>query len=848
MPHPRPISPLRHLRSRKRLGRIWPLAGLLALASARAASAPVLNQIVVKGTDQILSDLITVNLPVSQGSPLSQVDLKAIDRTTLGLGFFKSVQDQLVSQNGKNVLIITVVNNPTIRNVVVQAGSFIAASKLKSALAQQLNITPGTQLNTARIAQSKTLLVQAYQSAGLPFAPVVQTSLSYGKHGVTVHYQIKTDAKITKILATKNTVLSNAQIRSALQPLANARHFRAKLYDQALQALFADYSQLGYQGSGPALNRVRLRNGVLTIPMRELRIVAVDTSALGLGVYGHLRLGSLFNTKEINAALKAIGDSLKRYVKVRFSQDPNDPAGVDVRFVPSAQATGPIRRVVIEGDTVLPLRDLTSALHLRAGDIFNLQLAQQDYLAMRKVFNAHGYDLSTRPNPIQFRHGVLTYHLREVRIAGYQLHWLGPHRAHNRVITRYLPSPGSVFNDRSFQKGLLTLYRTGLVTSPTYTFKAASKPEDLTAVLSLGEANTRFFEPSISYSTLSGLSGQIAYIDKDLFGLGYGTNIQLTAAPNPTGQDLGGQASLTIPWLDIHFLDFRKVPTSLSFSVFSLVTPNLPVVNSSGSQVGLDYSQRATGASFGIGRQLTPDLQGSLSVNTQYNQYYLQPSSSPGAPSPSSPSVTQNLPQDGLTTLVTNSYSFDSTNSVNFPTSGYRAGTSVGYGFGAQGSQPLSWFQLTGGGSTYLGFGHRFSNGHSQQVLAFRLDAGTLPGNPPTSRLFSVGGVDPNNIYTLRGYSTNAFTGQNFLSSSLEYRYNFHLKAGIAQGLYGVAFLDAGDAWTGPQNFALHLGYGIGVELNLGFGSALLPALQFDYGFSAANPTGLFTFSIGPFF
>jgi outer membrane protein insertion porin family len=38
------------------------------------------------------------------------------------------------------------------------------------------------------------------------------------------------------------------------------------------------------------------------------------------------------------------------------------------------------------------------------------------------------------------------------------------------------------------------------------------------------------------------------------------------------------------------------------------------------------------------------------------------------------------------------------------------------------------------------------------------------------------------------------------------------------------------------------------VQVNLGFGGVSLPALRFDYGFSARNPRGVFTFRVGPVF
>ncbi len=43
-------------------------------------------------------------------------------------------------------------------------------------------------------------------------------------------------------------------------------------------------------------------------------------------------------------------------------------------------------------------------------------------------------------------------------------------------------------------------------------------------------------------------------------------------------------------------------------------------------------------------------------------------------------------------------------------------------------------------------------------------------------------------------------------------------------------------------------GAGVGVQVNLGFGGVILPAVRMDYAFSERHPRGVFSFRVGPVF
>ncbi|MGI8746888.1 MAG: BamA/TamA family outer membrane protein, partial [Deinococcus sp.] len=352
------------------------------------------------------------------------------------------------------------------------------------------------------------------------------------------------------------------------------------------------------------------------------------------------------------------------------------------------------------------------------------------------------------------------------------------------------------------------------------------------------------------YDSLSGFSGSLGLENNNVFGLGNTLSVNVGASRNDAGQVFSGTLGYTIPWLDIDFADFREKRTSVSFSVASNVTGNNPVLDATNTDTGRDYTVRTSGLGVSVGRSLTPSLGLSASVNTSYNSYYLEPVQKADVSSTDDATAAPLVPPSSLTTVVGAALRYDTTTSPDFPTSGLRANVYAGYGFGRSGATPLGWTKLEGGASTYFGLGRTLEKGfgsqQKQQAFAVRLNAGTLLGTTPPGLNYAIGYSNTNPAYELRGYDAAAFRGSNYLTSSAEYRYDFNLGGSIAQGLYGIAFVDAGSAWNTGSPINVGLSLGLGAQLNLGFNNSPLATVRFDYGFSPATGSGKFHFRLGP--
>jgi outer membrane protein insertion porin family len=127
----------------------------------------------------------------------------------------------------------------------------------------------------------------------------------------------------------------------------------------------------------------------------------------------------------------------------------------------------------------------------------------------------------------------------------------------------------------------------------------------------------------------------------------------------------------------------------------------------------------------------------------------------------------------------------------------------------------------------YILDGRQYFKVGSKQTLAFHVSAGSAVGDVPDASKFVVGGID-----TLRGYEDNEFKGNKLFTATVEYRYP------IATKVEGVIFTDAGNAWDGDYKLD-NLKYSIGTGLRI---STPIGPVRLDYGYGKEGGKCHFSF------
>src|SRR5690606_36640314 len=147
--------------------------------------------------------------------------------------------------------------------------------------------------------------------------------------------------------------------------------------------------------------------------------------------------------------------------------------------------------------------------------------------------------------------------------------------------------------------------------------------------------------PSAQYATDTGLSASVGYSERNFLGLAHSAGAAVEVLSTDVGVMLGGRISYDIPWLYVDALDLQEVPTSISGSIFSVVAndqpwsaagqttvayPGLTDVPYNRERVG-EYTSRATGLGFTVGRPIAPDTHLTIAANGAYTEYKLEPPS-----------------------------------------------------------------------------------------------------------------------------------------------------------------------------------------------------------------------------
>lgn len=813
------------------------LLGLLALA------API-REVVLEGGDPVLQALARAALPFGAGDEPG--DLEEARKAILATGYFQQVEVRLEG----DVLWVRLTPYPPIGQVRVEGKAFPQEALLRF-LEQNFAIGPEATYNPIRAGEAAKALAEAYRQNGFPFSPKVEVEAKEQAGKMALTFRVEESPEVKEVRLTGASLLPEAELLKALEPLKGPFDF-AK-YQEALRALGARYEKAGYRFSGPDPQGSRLEGGILTVAVRELKVVRIQGGGLDLTGFP-LKPGDYLRYDLLLEGVQALSKKLSRVVNFNLTPE-GEGVAVELQLGPEG---GVIERVEISGNTAFPTEALLALLRLKPGEVYTPVLAQEDARRIATYYQEKGYEVADVR--FGFQEGVFRLQVLELKIGGYRLEWQGDHRTQEEVILRELPKPGSLFSVPALRQGIARLMATGLLSEPPGVRLAPGEKEDqVVVVLSLKEARTGLFQPALGWSSLEGWSGSVSFKETNLFGLAHQVGVDLAFVQNDAKDNLSLSVSYAIPWLYLDYWDLKEVRTSLSLSLFSTPIGNNKLLDGS-RDTGWEYTERRTGAGFSLSRPFSQELENlrlSLGLSARRSAYALEVFD-PNAPC--NPAVTDTsdpkycdgtnykdpnqakslLPTPGWTLRLDTGVTYTDVDDPRFRTQGYEAGLSTGLGLSFPDTGGRSFFvPLVATGKTYYGLDQE-----KRQALAFRLSAGTLLGFPPEGERFflSGGGAE---AFLLRGYEDRKYGGLSFATASVEYRYNFNLSPQGGTNLYGILFTDLG---LTDNTGGVKWGAGLGFQLDLDLFGALLPSLRLDYAFSPESPTGRLHFRIGSMF
>ncbi len=835
-----------------------------------ALAAPI-GEVLVKGADTVLGALVRISLPFGVGDEPG--DLEQAKAAVLGTGYFKDAKLSLEGQN----LLVEVVPNPTISKVSAPSKAFPESTILRVLESEQA-IGVGSVFNPKRATEAAQNLASIYRNNGFPFEPQITPQTKEVEGGVELSFNIEENPEIKSIELADPQFLPKDKLEPLVQTISEGGRFSFDRYKEANGRVGEAYAVAGFRSSGINLAATTLRDGVLRVAFRELRIgdiVAKDIDIAPLGI----KVGDPFNLDKILDGINSLSRSISRIVD--FKPEGMSETEVRLTFQAGAQRYGAINEVRLEGNTAIQTDLLLSNLRLKVGDEYNPALAGEDYQKILRQYRDAGYDLVGQPD-VNFQNGVYVQKIQELKIGGYKID-PALARTDPDVYLREMPRPGTLFSVNAIRRGISSMLRTGLLAEPpTVLPQVSDKPDELLIVLGIKEGRSGSLQPSIGASNISGawtLDGTFSINDKNLWGLAHQYNLTFGANTNDAGQVLNFSAGYSIPWLYLDYGDLKDVRTGVGFSLYSTPQGNnrFPISQSfNGSAPDLngdgvpdttsawEYTERRTGFGANISRQFSKELPNlTLSGGLLYEWVipYLETGDAArprcydqvGGKPVENKACSDALAADATTQLLLKNPEFQSIRlnlggSYNeldnsfFPTQGFAVSVNTGIGLTfPKTGDTTSFVPVSVTGRTYFRLDEA-----ARQALILRLSAGTILGTPQPSQRFSLGG-NSSDLTTLRGYDAKFLdNGISVLSGTVEYAYDFGLSPTGGTTIYGYVFGDFGRIWPATtQADSFYLGAGFGVQVNLDLLGAILPPIRLDYGFSERYPAGRIALRLG---
>jgi outer membrane protein insertion porin family len=914
------------------------LAGLLAWGSAQAPSLQgTLNEIRVEGTTdyELLVKTVIRSRP---GIAVEGINLETERNLVYQLGTFSQVSVDLESQPAGFVMVIRVRENPRIAEVRVVGSSIITEEQWQQGLAQSSLLEAGIVLNSTRAEEARARIQQTYrEQAGFPFdVPVVlsvtpqtpeteaapesepeedpdnpdaepetpappptTTDLSTIPEGtpIILTYTITENVPLRDVVFEGATLLEEDLLNNYFDTLKQKREFNIQDYQTALSDVAAAYREDGYRESGVDTTSTTLIDGVLTVRLRELRIISFDTTAIGVDQSEFsLEVGDFYNYDILLEDIKRISQG--RNTDIALDPLPTS-TGVRVAFRSGPpDSAGEITEIQIEGNTVIPTEELLPLLKLSVGDNFTSALASEDFASTGRYYQDRGYVVINDPQRnFNYLDGTYVLRITELKIAGYRILFDKENpKTKEYVITRYLPKPGSIYNRNEVRNGLTTVARLGGVV-PVGELPQGNPDDPTTTIveISVREQPTAQFRPELTYTTdatSSQFVGRLEFGDTNFLGEAHDFSTEVNAQTSDLGFLFGGSISYRIPWIYNNNPYYRERPTSFAVSLFSTIDDNQRLTIDGASSVCYnydtssivpecadtqkipvgDYTVRENGVSIRVGRQVLPNTSLSFSASSAYSIYKYEPGracefndddtlKNRNCALPFEDAVSA-LPQGGLSSSLGMAIAFDNRDNPNFPKEGVSANLSASLGVGTDYRNPATdtqasyaYVPLEFGVRTYVQLQDIFPEvNNPNHVFAFKVNAGhQFGGTYPRGRYFLVGDNSQTNDRLIRGFQSDDINlSKTYGIGTFEYRYDFGLDTFATETIIGLVFTDVGWASSTPgfadYNTPILAGAGLGVQLNLNIAGIGLPAIRLDYSFSERNPSGVFRFRFGPVF
>jgi len=371
---------------------------LLAGGSPRAEEDGTISAIEVEGNRRVETDAIKTALATKVGQPLDAKRIQQDVRAVMKLGYFSDVSIEEKGPPDKLVLVVKVVEKPSVADVRIQGNDEIATDDLKDLVeVKRYAIFDAT-------AAKKTVkkIQEKYVEKGFYLADVTWKLEDKPDNQVVVVFVINERAKVQvrRINFIGNEHIPKDEIMPYLQTqegsflsfLTSGGTYKEESFQRDLQAIQAVYLEKGYVNVKVGKPYVALSPDraflFISIPVEEgepYMIGKIDFSGELLGMKPFLyplvesSPGQLFQRSKVAHDLFAVGDFYKDLGYAYVNVNPNtnlDPKTKTLDLVFEVQTGQKVyfERIEIKGNTKTRDKVIRREMRVYEGDLYNATL------------------------------------------------------------------------------------------------------------------------------------------------------------------------------------------------------------------------------------------------------------------------------------------------------------------------------------------------------------------------------------------------------------------------------------------------------------------------------------------
>lgn len=512
-------------------------------------------------------------------------------------------------------------------------------------------------------------------------------------------------------------------------------------------------------------------------------------------------------------------------VRANFEQA---PGGVRVVFVVDENPI--VDEIIFKGASKAPVHQFISQMQVQPGDVLNVNFITED---LRKLpdWVLREYGIAVMPVDLRAdEDGVVEIEIAETVIKDIKID--GNEKTRDFVIERELTiAPGDVLNMNELNRSMRNILMLGFFDEISRSFQDdPDNPNETTLTIHVKERKTGTGSAAVGYSTQDGLIGILDIAEENFLGRGQRINAYLELGGSHHVYELGFYE----PYID-------DQGTSLGVNVYkrgSTVSRRLldPLEYDSETDPLTSISGRRNtyGGDISLGRRLTDNTRGRVTLRAQNNSYELDSKYSDEKYDLVKSTIDDRWYDDYNTRTIGLGLTTNTTDHPFFPTEGFKNNVQLEVGT-----------KLLGGSSSFS----KIDMEHSRYlevrdggyVFAVRAKGGrVLTGELEENEQFRIGGSE-----SLRGYTrgSEGLRGDKMFLTNAEFRFP------IVERVHGVVFTDWGRAWEEEEEISLtdlKNSYGLGVRLDTPLG-----LMRFDYGWGLDEDekrSGAFSFGLGQTF